>query len=155
MRDANVSSFHLLAGQADWTVSRGIAWDGAAHLAGKQKWLLPAPKTGAAARAVLAASVPVVLDGFGAIARIAGSGLTIESLDGTSWVPLTDLNGAALAPKTGKFVGMALGGARLALLAGDGTHSFLQLFDLRGRWGIDEPDNPAAPLTLDPAGTAV
>jgi hypothetical protein len=57
--------------------------------------------------------------------------------------------------KTGKFVGMALGGARLALLASDGTNSFLQLFDLRARWGIDEPDNPAVPLTLDPAGTAV
>ena len=155
MRDVNGSSFHLLADPGDWTVNLGIAWEGAAHLAGKQKWLLPAPMTGAAAKAKLAASVPVVLDGFGAVARIAADGLSIESLDGASWVKLTDLNGTALAPKTGKFIGMALGGARLALLAGDGTSSFLQLFDLRGRWGIDEPDNPALPLTLDPTGTAV
>jgi phage tail-like protein len=155
MWDVNRSSFYLLADQADWTISLGIAWDQAAHLAGKQKWLLPAPMTGGAARANLAATVPVVLDAFGAVARIAASGLTVESLDGTSWVPLTDLNGTALAPKTGKFVRMALGGARLALLASDGTNSFLQLFDLRGRWGIDEPDNPAVPLTLDPTGTAV
>src|SRR5262249_29307944 len=125
MRDVNGSSFHLLADQADWPISLGIAWDGAAHLAGKQKWLLPPPMTGAGARANLAASVPVVLDAFGAIARIASSRLTVESLDGTSWVPLTDLNGTALAPKTGKFVGMALGGARLTLLASDGTNSFL------------------------------
>jgi hypothetical protein len=98
MRDVNGGSFHLLAAQADWAVSQGIAWDGAAHLAGKQKWLLPTPITGAAARAQLAASVPVVVDAFGAVARIAAGGLTIESQDGASWVPLTDLNGAALAP---------------------------------------------------------
>jgi phage tail-like protein len=155
MRDVNRSSFHLLADQADWTIGMGIAWEGAAHLAGKQKWLLPAPMTGAAARAALASSVPTVVDAFGATARIAASGLVIESLDGTSWVPLTDLSGKTLAPKSGKFVGMALGGARLAMLASDGTSSFLQLFDLRGRWGIDEPDNPAVPLALDPSGTAV
>ena len=155
MQDVNGSSFHLLADPGDWTVTLGIAWDDAAHLAGKQKWLLPPTMTGTAAKAALAASVPVVLDGYGAVARIAATGLTIESLDGNSWVPLTDLTGTALAPKIGKFVGMALGGSRLALLASDGTTSFLQLFDLRGRWGIDEPDNPALPLTLDPTGAAV
>jgi len=34
MWDVNRSSFYLLADQADWTISLGIAWDQAAHLAG-------------------------------------------------------------------------------------------------------------------------
>ena len=138
------------------TLAQGVAWNGAAYtLAGKQNWLLPARMTSAAALAALRATVPVVVDEFGGIARIAADGLTIESQDGANWVPLTDIDGNNLVPKAGRFVGMALGGARLALLASDGTNSYLELFDLRGRWGLDSPENPAVPVTLDPTSLAV
>src|SRR5262249_59755829 len=93
--------------------------------------------------------------GCGGMARISSDGLSIESQDGANWVPLTDIDGTRLAPKIGRFVAMALGGARLALLASNGTNSFLELFDLRGRWGLDAPVNPAMALTLDPTGSAV
>ncbi len=133
-----------------------MAWNGTAYtLAGKQNWLLPTRMTNTAALAALHATEPVVVDAFDGIARIAVNGLTIESQDGDNWVPLTDIDGTNLAPKAGRFVGMALGGARLALLASDGTNSFLELFDLRGRWGLDSPENPAVPVTLDPTGSAV
>jgi phage tail-like protein len=155
MLDVNYSSFVLLAEPGDQTLAQGVAWNGAAYtLAGKQNWLLPTRMTSAAALAALRATVPVVVDGFGGIARIAADGLTIESQDGTNWVPLTDIDGNNLAPKVGRFVGMALGGARLALLTSDGTSSFLELFDLRGRWGLDVPENPAVPVTLDPSSLA-
>ena len=144
MRDVNGSNFVLLADPGDWTVEQGVAWNGHAYaLAGKQSWRLPATMTRANALAALAATSPMVVDGFGSVARIASNGLTIESLDGRNWVPLTDIDGTNLAPKVGRFVAMALGGARLALLASDGTNSFLELFDLRGRWGLDSPENPA------------
>ena len=156
MLDVNNSSFVLLAEPGAQTLAQGVAWNGAAYtLAGKQNWLLPARMTSAAALAALRATVPVVVDGFGGIARIAADGLTIESQDGTNWVPLTDIDGNNLAPKVGRFVGMALGGARLALVASDGTSSFLELFDLRGRWGLDVPENPAVPVTLDPTNLAL
>ena len=156
MLDVNNSSFVLLAEPGAQTLAQGVAWNGAAYtLAGKQNWLLPARMTSAAALAALRATVPVVVDGFGGIARIAATGLTIESQDGANWVPLTDIDGNNLAPKVGRFVGMALGGARLALVASDGTSSFLELFDLRGRWGLDVPENPAVPVTLDPGNLAV
>jgi phage tail-like protein len=156
MRDVNNSSFVLLAEPGDQTRAQGVAWNGAAYtLAGKQDWRLPTAVTRAAALAALHASVPVVVDGFGGIARIAADGLTIESQDGDTWVPLTDIDGTDLAPKVGRFVGMALGGARLVLLASDGTTSFLELFDLRGRWALDSPKNPSVPVTPDPTGSAV
>jgi phage tail-like protein len=156
MLDVNNSSFVLLAEPSDRTLAHGVAWNGAAYtLAGKQSWRLPTRLTSAAALAALRATVPVVVDEFGGIARIAADGLTIESQDGDNWVPVTDIDGNNLVPKAGRFVGMALGGARLALLASDGTHSFLELFDLRGRWGLDSPENPAVPVTLDPTGSAV
>ena len=156
MQDVNHSSFVLLAEPSDRTLGQGVAWNGAAYtLAGKQNWRLPTGITRSAALAALHATVPVVVDGFGSIARIAANGLTIESQDGDNWVPLTDIDGTNLAPKAGRFIGMALGGARLALLASDGTTSFLELFDLRGRSGLDTPENPAVPVTLDPTGSAV
>lgn len=156
MLDVNHSSFILLAEPSDRTLEQGVAWNGAAYtLAGKQNWRLPTRMTNTAALAALRATQPVVVDGYGGIARIASDGLTIESQDGNNWVPLADIDGTNLAPKAGRFVGMALGGARLALLASDGTNSFLELFDLRGRWGLDSPENPAVPVTLDPTGSAV
>jgi phage tail-like protein len=156
MYDINNSSFLLLAGPGDWPVARGMAWNGGAYeLAGNQNWRLPPALTPASARAALAATSPVVLDVFGAVARITADGSGIESLDGNTWVRITDLSNTALAPKVGRFVAMALGGARLALLASDGSNSFLELFDLRGRWGLDTPENPAVALTLDPTGTAL
>lgn len=156
MRDVNGSNFVLLADPGDWTVEQGVAWNGNAYaLAGKQSWRLPASMPRANALAALAATSPMVVDGFGSVARIASNGLTIESLDGANWVPLTDIDGTNLAPKVGRFVAMALGGARLALLASDGTNSFLELFDLRGRWGLDSPENLAVAVTLDPTGSAV
>ncbi len=137
-------------------MEQGVAWNGHAYaLAGKQSWRLPATMTRTNALAALAATSPMVVDGFGGVARIASNGLTIESLDGANWVPLTDIDGTDLAPKAGRFVAMALGGARLALLASDGTNSFLELFDLRGRWGLDSPENPAVAVALDPTGSAV
>lgn len=156
MRDVNESSFNLLANPGDWAIAQGMAWNGDAYeFAGKQNWRLPPALTPADARAALMASSPVVLDAFGAIARITADGHGVESLDGDTWVPITDISNTALAPKVGRFVAMALGGARLALLASDGTNSFLELFDLRGRWGLDTPENPAVPLTLDPTGPAL
>jgi phage tail-like protein len=156
MLDVNHSSFVLLAEPSDQTLAQGTAWNGEAYtLAGKQNWRLPTGVTRTAALAALQATKPVVVDGFGGIARIAADGLTIESQDGDNWVPLTDIDGTNLAPKAGRFVDMALGGARLALLANDGTNSFLELFDLRGRWGLDNPENPAVPVILDPTGSAV
>jgi phage tail-like protein len=155
MKDVNGSSFHLLLDSADWTLAQGMAWSGqVCTLAGKQAWRLPPAMARTAALAARAATPPTVVDGFGAVARIAADGSTIESLDGTAWVPLTDIDGGKLVPKLGRFVAMALGGARLALLASDGTSSFLQLFDLRGRWALDTPENPSLPLTLDPAAEA-
>ena len=140
MRDVNDSSFILLADPADWTVAQGVAWNGAAYeLAGKQNWRLPPALTPAAARAALAATSPMVLDGFGAVARLNADRRRVESLDGDTWVRIRDIDNNLLGPKVGGFVAMALGGARLALLASDGTHSFLELFDLRGRWGLDTP----------------
>jgi phage tail-like protein len=155
MQDVNGSSFHLLAASTDWTLAQGMAWNGTAcTLAGKQSWRLPPAMTSTAALAARAATQPVVVDSYGAVARIAADGSTIESLDGATWVPLTDINGAKLAPKAGRFVGMALGVARLALLASDGTNNFLQLFDLRARWPLDTPENPSLALTLDPSAEA-
>ena len=76
-----------------------MAWNGAAYtLDGKQNWRLPTGITRSAALAALHATVPVVVDGFGGIARIAANGLTIESQDGDNWVPLTDIDGTNLAP---------------------------------------------------------
>ncbi|HVZ08880.1 phage tail protein [Rhodopila sp.] len=156
MRDVNGSSFILLAGPEDWTVSQGMAWSGCAwSLAGQQTWRLPPAMTAAGAAAALANSQPFVVDEFGGVARIKADGSGVESLDGGAWVPVTDLDETPLAPKTGRFVDMALGGGRLALLASDGTTSFLQLFDLRGRWTLDTPANPSIPLTLDPTGTGM
>jgi len=156
MRDVNGSNFVLLANPGDWGIQQGMAWNGDAYtLAGKQSWRLPPAMPSVNARAALAATTPVVIDAFGGIARISSDGLSIESQDGANWVPLTDIDGTRLAPKIGRFVAMALGGARLALLASNGTNSFLELFDLRGRWGLDAPVNPAMALTLDPTGSAV
>jgi hypothetical protein len=156
MRDVNDSSFMLLADPGDWTIAQGVAWNGEAHeLAGKQKWRLPPALTPANARAALAATSPVVLDGFGAVARLTDDRGGVESLDDATWVRITDIDNTALAPKVGRFVAMALGGARLALLASDGTNSFLELFDLRGRWGLDTPENPAVALTVDSTETAL
>jgi phage tail-like protein len=155
MQDVNGSSFRLLAGSADWTLGQGMAWNGVAcTLAGKQNWRLPPAMTRAAALAARAATQPVVVDAYGAVARVAADGSTVESRDGTAWVPLTDRDGGKLTPKTGRFVGMALGGGRLALVASDGTNAFLQLFDLRARWALDTPENPALAVTLDPGAQA-
>jgi phage tail-like protein len=155
MQDVNGSAFHLLAASPDWTLAPGMAWSGTScTLAGKQSWRLPPAMPPAAALAARAAMQPVVVDAYGAVARIAADGSTIESLDGANWVPVTDLGGAKLAPKAGRFAAMALGGARLALLATDGTNAVLQLFDLRQRWPLDTPENPSLPITLDPAAKA-
>jgi phage tail-like protein len=156
MRDVNGSSFVLLADPSDWAIAQSMAWNGDAYtLAGKQSWRLPPATSSADARAGLSATRPMVVDAFGGIARISSTGLSIESQDGANWVPLTDIDATSLAPKVGRFVAMALGGARLALVASDGTSSFLELFDLRGRWGLDSLENPAVALTLDPTGSAV
>jgi phage tail-like protein len=156
MQDVNGSLFHLLADADDWSVLQGIAGTGSAcTLAGRQSWRLPPAMPREAALAARAATQPVVVDAFGAMARITADGSGVESLDGAAWVPLTDINGGRLTPKLGRFVAMALGGARLALLASDATGSVLQLFDLRGRWPLDSLENPSLPLTLDPTGTAL
>ncbi len=155
MQDVNGSSFHLLADRTDWTLADGITWSGTTcSLAGKQTWRLPPAMARETALAARAATSPTVVDGTGAVARIAADGSTVESLDGAAWVPVTDINGVRLAPKAGRFVGMALGVARLGLLASDGTNSFLQLFDLRARWPLDTPGNPSLSVTLDPAAEA-
>jgi phage tail-like protein len=164
MRDVNGSSFALMADPGDWVARphgtptvQGMMWTGAAYtLAGKQNWLFPQPPMArAAAQSAMAASRPTVVDAYGGVASIAADGMSIQSPEGSGSVPLTDLNATALAPKSGKFVDMALGAGRLALLASDGTNSFLELFDLRGRWGLDTPENPSVPVTLDPAGSGV
>ena len=104
MRDVNDSSFMLLADPGDWTIAQGVAWNGEAHdLAGKQNWRLPPALTPANARAVLAATSPVVLDGFGAVARLTDDRGGVESLDGATWVRITDIDNTALAPKVGRF----------------------------------------------------
>jgi phage tail-like protein len=155
MRDVNGSLFALLADPGDWTNASGMQWTGAAYtLEGQQAWRLP-NQTRAAARTALGASQPTVVDPYGGVASITADGMSIQSPDGSGSVPIRDLNGTPLAPKTGKFVGMALGAGRLALLASEGTNSFLQMFDLRGRRGLDTPENPAVPLTLDSAGSGV
>ncbi len=154
MQDVNNSSFFLLADPADWSGSTGMAPAGSAYtLAGKQNWRLPTT-TRAPARAALAASTPVVVDEYGAVARIK-DGSVVQSLDGGSWRDVVDQNQKSLSPKVGKFTAMSLGGGRLALLSADGVSAFLELFDLRGRWPLDSPQNPALPLPLDPAGSAV
>jgi phage tail-like protein len=156
MRDVNGSTFTLLAGPADWPQGQGMAWTGeAATLAGRQSWRLPASLGRSAAQARLAATRPVVVDAFAGIARIAQDGGSVESLDGAAWVKLTDQDGTALAPQLGRFIAMALGGARLALLSGDGTSTVLELFDLRGRWPLHSAANPSLPIVPDPAGTAL
>jgi phage tail-like protein len=157
MRDVNGSSFALLASQQDWSASQGMSpWTGCGFtLAGKQNWLLPQSMTRANARAALAASAPTVIDDFGATASISADGLSIVSPGGAALARINDLAGNPIAPKTGRFVGMALGAGRLALLSSDGTNSFLQLFDLRQRFPLDTVQNPSLPLTLDPTGTAV
>ena len=154
MRDVNGSSFSLLAGPADWSSSVAMTWhDSCYSLAGRQSWRLP-KATRADARARLAATKPVVVDAFGGIARIRADGLTVECLDGTNWTPLTDIDGAVLAPKVGSFVAMTLAGARLALIcqqtSASVTTSYLEMFDLRGRWPLDGEGNPSLPLALDP-----
>lgn len=155
MQDVNGSSFFLLADPADWSGNTGMAPSGSAYaLAGKQNWRLPTT-TRAPAQAALAASHPVVVDAYSGIARIKQDGSGVQSLDAANWVDVVDQNQKSLSPKVGKFTAMALGGGRLALLSTDGVSAFLELFDLRGRWPLDSPQNPALPLTLDPAGSAV
>jgi len=154
MRDVNGSSFSLLAGPADWSNSVAMTWhDSCYSLGGQQNWRLPTA-TRASARAALANSKPVVVDAFGGIARIRADGLAVESLDGASWTPLTDIGGNALAPKVGSFVAMTLAGARLALIcqqiSAGVTTSYLEMFDLRGRWPLDGAGNPSLPLNVDP-----
>jgi len=155
MQDVNNSSFFLLAGPADWSGSTGMARTGSAYaLAGKQNWRLPTT-TRAPAQAAVAASHPVVVDPYSGVGRIKQDGSGVQSLDGANWVDVVDQNQTSLSPKVGKFTAMSLGGGRLALLSSDGVSAFLELFDLRGRWPLDSPQNPALPLTLDPAGSAV
>ncbi len=160
MRDVNGSSFQLLADGSDWAFDPAtIAWGGAsrggAGLAGKQHWLLPPDQGVAKSQAALAANAPQVVDSYGGQARLTADRMSVETLDGANWTPLLDNSGKALAPKAGKFIDMALGGSRLALLASDGTQSFLHLFDLRARWGLSSPQNPPVAVTLDPQGGAV
>jgi phage tail-like protein len=161
MRDVNGSSFVLLADQGDWAppigLTAGVTWTGSTWtLAGKQSWRLPAAQAPAAAKAAALASTSfVVVDAFNGIARINAAGVGVESLDGAAWTPIVDQNGAALAPKVGKFIAMSLGGSRLALVASDGSKAFLELFDLRGRWPLDSPENPSIEFPLDSGGAAV
>ena len=114
MRDVNGSNFHLLADPADWFASPGMRWTGEAFtLAGQQVWRLANPPLDRAAALVERAKhPPVVVDEYGAVARIDAAGTTVESLDAGSWTPLLDIDGGKLAPKVGKFVAMALGGDR-------------------------------------------
>ena len=156
MRDVNGSSFFLLADQADRSESSGMIFkESGCTLAGGPSWQWLPATTRAPALAALAASQPVVVDAFSGIARIKKDGSGVESLDGALWVDVIDQNQKSLSPKAGKFTAMSLGGARLALLASDGNSAFLELFDLRGRWPLDSPENPALPVTLDPTGSAV
>ena len=158
MRDVNGSSFVLLADQSDWApapvdrtdgpplgVVRGMTWTASTWtLAGKQSWRLPGARLPADARATALASTSfVVIDASNGIARINAAGVGVESLDGATWTPIVDQNGAPLAPKVGKFIAMSLGGSRLALVASDGSKGFLELFDLRGRWPLDSAENPS------------
>jgi hypothetical protein len=170
MRDVNGSSFVLLADQGDWApapvdptvdpplgVIVNMTWTPSTWtLAGKQSWRLPAPTAPANAKAAALASTSfVVVDAFNGIARINASGAGVESLDGAAWTPVVDQNGAPLAPKVGKFVAMSLSGSRLALVASDGSKAFLELFDLRGRWPLDSPENPSIEFPLDSGGAVV
>lgn len=161
--DVNGASFYPLSGASAWSAWRGVAWDGAhLSLARRQAWRLPAAdRTGALA--ARAATQPTVMDAFGTLARLTadGMGVVLRAGDG-AWGPLTDLAGAALAPKAGRFVTLALAGARLALLCGGagggggaGGPSYLQLFDLRGRWPLDSVENPAVPVDIDARATAL
>ena len=155
MQDVNGSSFFLLADPADWSATTRMAVTGSAYtLAGKQNWRLPTT-TRTPAQAALAASHQVVVDAYSGIARIKQDGSGVQSLDGANWVDVVDQNQQSLSPKVGNFTAMSLGGGRLALLSTNGVSAFLELFDLRGRWPLDSPQNPALPLTLDPAGSAV
>ena len=166
MRDVNGSSFVLLADQGDWAppigLTAGVTWTGSTWtLAGKQSWRLPSARRAlrraakVRAQLFLASTSFVVVDAFNAIARINAAGAGVESLDGAAWTPVVDQNGAPLAPKVGKFIAMSLSGSRLALVASDGSKAFLELFDLRGRWPLDSPDNPSIEFPLDSGGAAV
>ncbi len=170
MRDVNGSSFVLLTDQGDWapqpvdaTVEPplgkivNMTWTASTWtLAGKQSWRLPGARAPADAKAAALASTSfVVVDAFKGVARINAGGTGVESLDGAAWTPVVDQNGAPLAPKVGKFIAMALGGSRLALVASNGSKAFLELFDLRGRWPLDSPENPSIEFPLDSGGTAV
>jgi phage tail-like protein len=170
MRDVNGSPFTLLLGQDDWApptvvgtnepplgVVVDMTWTASAWtLAGEQTWRLPATRTDA--RTVLGGTPPVVVDTYGGMARVAvlnPPGLSIESWDGASWAKLEDQNLVSIAPKVGKFIAMSLGGSRLALVSRDSANAYLELFDLRGRWPLDSPENPSIPLSLDPGGAAL
>jgi phage tail-like protein len=156
MRDVNGSSFQLLADASDWASDPGsIGWSGGACLAGKQHWLLPPDQGAAKGQQALAASSPLVVDSYGGQARLTADRMSVETLDGANWTPMLDNAGAPLAPKAGKFIDMALGGARLALLASDGAQSYLHLFDLRARWGLATPQNPPLAVKLDAQGPGV
>jgi phage tail-like protein len=170
MRDVNGSSFVLLAGQGDWApppvdataepplgVIVNMTWTASTWtLAGKQSWRLPTARAPADAKAAALASTSfVVVDAFNSVARINTGGTGVESLDGANWTPVVDQNGAPLAPKVGTFKTMSLGGSRLALVASDGSKAFLEVFDLRGRWPLDSPENPSIEFPLDSGGTAV
>jgi phage tail-like protein len=155
MRDVNGCSFSLLADPGDWSFAAGFAKEkdgGAFALASQQDWKFPPPLAPADAIGKLSGSSPLVRDEFGAIARIKSDGSTIESRDGDKWTQLQGSDGNALAPRVGRFVAMALADARLALLCTEGASSYLQLFDLRGRWPLNAPNNPPIPVTPDASG---
>jgi phage tail-like protein len=152
----NGSGFWLLGEQADWTLWQGMGWSGSAcMLAGRQSWRLPPAQTRAAALAALAATRPLVIDTAGGIAQIAPDGSGIVCLDAGAWTKLAGDAGTPLTPKAGTYLGMSLGGGRLALLSGDGSATYLEVFDLRGRWQTNTAVNPAVQIAPDPAGTVV
>jgi phage tail-like protein len=170
MRDVNGSSFVLLADQGDWApaplkatlepplgVIVNMTWTASTWtLAGQQSWRLPMASAHTDAKAAALASTSfVVVDTFKGVARIKTGGTGVETLDGANWTPVVDQNGAPLAPKVGAFKAMSLGGSRLALVASDESKAFLELFDLRGRWPLDSPENPSIEFPLDPGVTAV
>jgi phage tail-like protein len=158
--DVNATAYFLLRGAADFSHgSRMCGWDerrGAFTLLQAQELRLPRPGR-AAALAALNASGPLVRDPFGQIARIAPAGdplagVRIQVQAGRGWRPLEDGDLRPVAPPSGRFTDIAVGGSgRLVACwsdAGADRHG-LVLLHLGRRWqtalepGLEAPPRRA------------
>lgn len=146
--DVNNTPYFLLRDQMDFhNRSRHFAWqqsERALTLAQAQVLRLP-DTTAAAALAAWRAATPLVMDGFGQIARVAVDGTTIEVNAGRGFRSLRDSELANVTPPAGHFTDLALGGDGLLAAAwddGNGAQGVLA-FQLARRWqahvAIGEP----------------